>query len=159
MSRLCRFQGLTAQVNEEANGLLSRVATFLQKEQLPSALRSRLAAAQEVPQRQQRGQQQWSDEQGQVPPLQSNKGISPDLHFEFSSTCSQELLVIRFAVSLLLCGTSKFIQDNGEDNDVAVLATAVCTCQARVGDPDYLHHCVLLLLCCSPFSHWEARRG
>ncbi|CDJ40300.1 hypothetical protein, conserved [Eimeria tenella] len=89
------FQGLTAQVNEEANGLLSRVATFLQKEQLPSALRSRLAAAQEAPQRQQRGQQHWCDEQGQVPPLQSNKGTNPDLHFQFSSTCSQELLSVQ----------------------------------------------------------------
>lgn len=90
---LCRFQSTTAQVNTETNCLLSQVAAFLQKEQLPSALRSRLADRQQQPQ----GYGACKERQEQIHPASSNGTASFDFHFEFSTACSHELLVIYLA--------------------------------------------------------------
>lgn len=85
------FQSTTAQVNTETNCLLSQVAAFLQKEQLPSALRSRLADRQQQPQ----GYGACKERQEQIHPASSNGTASFDFHFEFSTACSHELLSVQ----------------------------------------------------------------
>ncbi|OEH76631.1 hypothetical protein cyc_01983 [Cyclospora cayetanensis] len=103
------FQTVTAQVNTEANDLLSEVATFLQAQHLPDALRSRLRTVRQAqhPQVQQttekqqgneqqrlmqRGQYGWCDDQEQMPPPQRTGNAGPAVAFEFSTACSHELL-------------------------------------------------------------------
>ncbi|XP_026192283.1 uncharacterized protein LOC34618899 [Cyclospora cayetanensis] len=106
------FQTVTAQVNTEANDLLSEVATFLQAQHLPDALRSRLRTVRQAqhPQVQQttekqqgneqqrlmqRGQYGWCDDQEQMPPPQRTGNAGPAVAFEFSTACSHELLSVQ----------------------------------------------------------------
>ena len=72
----------------------------LQAQQLPDALRSRLAAARQQQQQQQHG---WFEYQEQVPPTQPNGSTSPAFRFEFSTACSHELLVIFSTAACCYC--------------------------------------------------------